>query len=350
MSLFRKPPTGGEKPGNPPPAEPSRRSAWQAPPRPGRPAQSTEVPPKATPAKQAVPRPAPPVKPPASYAAKPVARPPSPGAPTATSKPTASTPKTPSQASVAARPPAQAHASPLREASRHRGSFRVPFHRGDTLISRGERTLFWTLLAAVIAMSIFFVRYREHVDAHFQSRAMAVPLSAAGAASLPGSAAEPLLLYLANDDTGALIERPLAFLLPDDPNTRARVILEKLLSEYTAPGSPHPLKPAAPGVESVDEVYLAPVSTSSHALLAVVDLTPEFVHTHPSGIEPETLTLLSMIATLHANMPAVTQVRFLVDGEPRATLAGHADLSRTYLAGAAQMAPGEAFTTRAGTP
>jgi hypothetical protein len=27
----------------------------------------------------------------------------------------------------------------------------------------------------------------------------------------------------------------------------------------------------------------------------------------------------------------VTEVRFLVDGEPRATLAGHADLTRTYL-------------------
>ncbi len=71
---------------------------------------------------------------------------------------------------------------------------------------------------------------------------------------------------------------------------------------------------------------------------------------HPSGIEPETLTLLSMIATLHANLPAVTQVHFLVDGEPRATLAGHADLTRTYLAGAAQMAPSESFSTARGGP
>ena len=29
---------------------------------------------------------------------------------------------------------------------------------------------------------------------------------------------------------------------------------------------------------------------------------------------------------------ASPQVRFLVDGQPRATLAGHADLTRTYLA------------------
>ena len=201
--------------------------------------------------------------------------------------------------------------------------------------------MFWSLLVAVLLMSIFLVRYRERVDAHFQARALAVPLSSAASLSNPAQVG----LSLASDDTGALTERPLAFPLPEDPNTRARVVLEKLLSEYTAPGSPHPLKPAAPGVNGVDEVYLSPIPGQASGLLAVVDLTPNFVHTHPSGIEPETLTLLSMIATLHANLPAITQVRFLVDGQPRATLAGHADLSRTYLAGAAQTTPGEAFTS-----
>ena len=39
-----------------------------------------------------------------------------------------------------------------------------------------------------------------------------------------------------------------------------------------------------------------------------------------------------MIGTLHANMPQITEVRFLVDGQPRETLAGHADLLRTYTA------------------
>jgi Sporulation and spore germination len=64
----------------------------------------------------------------------------------------------------------------------------------------------------------------------------------------------------------------------------------------------------------------------------VVDLSGALATAQPSGIEPETLTLLSMMATLHANLPAVTQVHFLVDGQPRETLAGHADLTRTYLA------------------
>jgi hypothetical protein len=65
--------------------------------------------------------------------------------------------------------------------------------------------------------------------------------------------------------------------------------------------------------------------------LAVVNLTGSFAASHPSGIETETLTVLSICGTLHANLPRVTQVRFLVDGLERPTLAGHADLTRTYL-------------------
>ena len=51
---------------------------------------------------------------------------------------------------------------------------------------------------------------------------------------------------------------------------------------------------------------------------------------HPSGIEPETLTIDSILATIGANFPQIEQVRFLVDGQPRETLNGHADLLRTY--------------------
>ncbi len=191
-------------------------------------------------------------------------------------------------------------------------------------------------------MSVFLVRYRERVDAHFQARAMAVPLAGVDTAANAG----PLLLSLANDSTGALTERSLPYPVPEDHGTRARVVLEKLLSEYTATGSAHPLKPLPPGAEPVHQVFLLPVP-GRRGTLAVVDLSSAFVHLHPSGIEPETLTLLSIIATLHANLPSVAEVRFLVDGEPRATLAGHADLGRTYLAGAAPMTPGEAFTTGA---
>ena len=69
--------------------------------------------------------------------------------------------------------------------------------------------------------------------------------------------------------------------------------------------------------------------------MAIVNLSGSFAAVHPSGIEAETLTLLSIIGTLHANFPEIAQVRFLVDGQPRDTLAGHADLTRVYLASGA---------------
>ncbi len=336
MRFRRRPPTHSEDD-----PEPSRRRAWGAPGTPPQRTPATKPPsapapsksaassaaPKATPAKAATPaRPAAPAE--KSRAAA--------GAPKATFTPPARSETPASRPAAPASPPTPS------------GSFQSPVRARahlarPALISRAERVLFAVLLLSVLGMSIFLVRYREHVDAHFQSRVLAVPLSEAAASTTPA----PLMLYLANDDTGSLVERPLAFPLPEDPNTRARVVLAKLLSEYAAPGSPHPLPPAPAGVEGVDEVYLAPVPGGApHSLLAVVDLTPTFIHNHPSGIEPETLTLLSMIATLHANLPAVSEVRFLVDGEPRATLAGHADMSHTYLAGAAQIAPGEAFQSR----
>ena len=65
----------------------------------------------------------------------------------------------------------------------------------------------------------------------------------------------------------------------------------------------------------------------------MVNLTSNFVASHPSGLATETLTVLSICGTIHANLPRVTEVRFLVDGQQRPSLAGHADLTRTYLAG-----------------
>ncbi len=192
------------------------------------------------------------------------------------------------------------------------------------------------MLVLVVVLSAYLIRLRERASDRFAAAAQPLPLSTAETQE------QPLRLYLANDTDGSLAEKPLLFPLPADPNARARVVLEKLLAEYAAVGSPHPLHLGT----GVEEVFLLPVpgSRAGGEKLAVVNLTTAFVQNHPSGIEPETLTLLSMIATLRANLPAVAQVRFVVDGQQQATLAGHADLTRTYLAAGTQMSspPGEA--------
>ena len=118
----------------------------------------------------------------------------------------------------------------------------------------------------------------------------------------------------------------------------ARTLLDHLLTAYSLPTSKHPLQSGL----AVDDVFLlgepanAPnkPSTSSapaeNKELAIVNLRGSFVDNHPSGIQVEALTLQSIIGTLHAALPDVTSIRFLVDGQPHDTLAGHADLLRTY--------------------
>jgi hypothetical protein len=122
--------------------------------------------------------------------------------------------------------------------------------------------------------------------------------------------------------------------LPQNPGARTRAVLGKLLDLYAASDAAHPVPG---GASSIAQVFLMPVADASGKTapngseLAVVNLTSAFAANHPSGLETETLTVLSICATLNANLPRVTQVRFLVDGQPRLTLAGHADLTRTYL-------------------
>ncbi len=150
------------------------------------------------------------------------------------------------------------------------------------------------------------------------------------------TAPQQATLMVANDDDNSLRGEVYSLPLPADPGARARAVLGKLLDLYAAQDSNHPI---SGGAASIAQVFLLPAEgieeTGSQddagPELAVVNLKSSFAASHPSGLETETLTMLSICGTLHANLPRVTQVRFLVDGELRPSLAGHADLTRTYL-------------------
>ncbi len=155
---------------------------------------------------------------------------------------------------------------------------------------------------------------------------------------------EQATLLVANDMDGSLLTEAQALPLPADPGQRARLILGRLLDLYAQPGAAHPVSGGAAGIA---QVFLLPApnakdSPDQDAQLAVVNLTTAFAAAHPSGLETETLTVLSICGTLRANLSHVTQVRFLVDGEQRPNMAGHADLTRTYLT--ADATPAESST------
>ena len=197
------------------------------------------------------------------------------------------------------------------------------------LIPRYQAIIFSVLVIASIAMGA--VLWHMHEKSHEQ---MVQGLDSAPTKAPAIAAEQQATLLVANDDDNGLREQIYSLPLPSADTGRARAVLSKLLDIYAAPDSTHPVPG---GAASVKEVFLLPIAstaktTSSEAPeLAVVDLAGSFPTTHPSGLETETLTVLSIIGTLHANLPRVTQVRFLVDGEPHPTLAGHADLTRTYL-------------------
>ncbi len=195
------------------------------------------------------------------------------------------------------------------------------------MISRFQKYLFVAMLLACVIMSAFLLRLRNRAQDRLQAQGTSAPAELAETAT---SAPKPVTLYVPNDLDDSLNPMEKSISLPEDRNARARVILENLIEAYGAPGSTHPMTVAS----GIDDVYFLPAQGKDESgEMAVIDLSGALTQAQPSGIEPETLTLLSMMATLHANLPEVTEVHFLVDGQPRETLAGHADLTRTYLAG-----------------
>lgn len=221
------------------------------------------------------------------------------------------------------------------------------------MIPRYLRIIFWSLIGCIVLMAIFLFAERQKARDRLGALSDQTPIDA------PYTVSEPITFDLANDTDGSITATERQIALPSETTARARALLEHLVAEYGMPGSPHPLQtgtavadvflvtlpivghtvdssaPATSGltsattpVQSNDPGALQPASSGGQ--LAVINLRSSFVNSHPSGVEVESLTLLSMIGTLHANLPQIEQVRFLVDGQPHETLAGHADLLRIY--------------------
>ncbi len=207
--------------------------------------------------------------------------------------------------------------------------------RLPSTIPRYQRILFWSLVGGTILLTTIFLRGCQQAHDRLSAPADNTPIAAPTSASEEG-----IPVLLANDADGSVYEATRRYALPQEPTTRARALLEHLLNDYSLPDSKHPLQTGA----AVDDVFLLalpitnpPAAAASSGMLpkstgevAVINLRASFAENHPSGIEVEDLTIRSMIGTLHANIPDLMEVRFLVDGQPRETLAGHADLLRTY--------------------
>lgn len=206
------------------------------------------------------------------------------------------------------------------------------------MIPRYLRVLYWLLVALIVAMALILIFSRQRDHARILATRDQSPIAAP--TDIPDEHAS---IAIPDDADGSVNLDDISLALPAEPSVRARVLLDRVLTELALPTSTHPVPPG-PAVTDVffltlplrnpaattDDTKPQPSSSSAGIQLAVVNLTKSFADAHGSGIEAEDLTLRAMIATLHANFPQIVQVRFLVDGQPRDTLAGHADLTHAY--------------------
>ncbi|MDE3199546.1 MAG: GerMN domain-containing protein [Acidobacteriota bacterium] len=195
------------------------------------------------------------------------------------------------------------------------------------MIPRYQKVLFVLLLAASLTMGgiLWHLRVRAH-------KQMLTGQTTAPTLAPEVAPTVQAMLMVASDTDGTIVAQERALPLPADPGARARALLARLFEVYAMPGAQHPV-PGGPS--GIAQVFLVPQkstsSTSTSSEIAVVNLTSNFANSHPSGIQTELLTIQSICSTLHANLPQIKEVRFLVDGQQRETLAGHIDLTRTFL-------------------
>ena len=171
------------------------------------------------------------------------------------------------------------------------------------------------LLVITLGMSVYVWHMRSRVDRSESSATNTQPV-----APPVSGATEQVTLYVAYDDAGVLRPKPVRIPLPTGRQERAAELLRALLNLYLDKFSPHPLGAGS----EIRDVYLVDPG------LAVIDLNAAFADSHRSGVLVEELTVVSLVETLSANIPGITRVKILVEGNERDTLAGHADLSNFY--------------------
>jgi len=183
------------------------------------------------------------------------------------------------------------------------------------MIPRNVQITLVLLFFLVLVTGVYIVHLRrgtqDTLRAATEDRAVAPPET---------GKRESVKLTIAYDDDGVFRSRQVNGVLPDEPEARAKAVLQLLIGRYVSHPSPHPLAAAS----AVKTVFLV------NNKLAVLDLNGQFVDGHRSGVMVEDFTVLSLIDTLSSNFPNLEQVRFLVDGKERETLAGHTDLKMIY--------------------
>ncbi|RPH52817.1 MAG: hypothetical protein EHM85_01570 [Desulfobacteraceae bacterium] len=122
-------------------------------------------------------------------------------------------------------------------------------------------------------------------------------------------------LYFADDQNVHLRAEPRSVSRPPDPAEFGRIIIESLIK-----GPMGELVRTIPEESSLRAFYIAKDGT------AYVDFAEAIREKHPGGSSSELMTIYSIVNSLVMNIPEITTVKILIDGQESMTLAGHVDL------------------------
>jgi sporulation and spore germination protein len=181
------------------------------------------------------------------------------------------------------------------------------------------------LVVAVVAAAIYFpiLKRRMQRAARLQQQSeeqarreltLATPVN-------PGQPRVKTTLYWASSsEDGSLAATAVELPLSNDPVLRAKQVLNTLLA-----GPVDTELRTLPPDAVLLEFYLLPEGTG------VADFSEALATSIPSGIQSEQLAADSITRTLEANVPQMQRLKILIHGQEMDTLAGHLDLTGTFV-------------------
>lgn len=121
------------------------------------------------------------------------------------------------------------------------------------------------------------------------------------------------IFFPTEDDTVLLSTEDSTIFKSTEVINRAKQILEKVEQGPTLPS----LQPALPRDAKVQQIFISDKGT------AFVDFNNNIATNHPGGILNEQATIYSVVDSLTYNIPEIQDVKILIGGAEKESLAGH---------------------------
>jgi len=190
---------------------------------------------------------------------------------------------------------------------------------------RWRRLVLGGLAALVVAAAIYFPILKRRVQRaarlEQQSEEQARRELTLAAPVNPGQPrVKTTLFWASSNEDGSLAATNVELPLSNDPVLRAKQVLNTLLA-----GPVDTELRTLPPDAVLLEFYLLPDGTG------IADFSEALAASIPSGIQSEQLAADSIARTLEANVPQVQRLKILIHGQEMETLAGHLDLTGTFV-------------------